>query len=54
MTPAKYDEGTLATSHNVATEERGYYITGLHYCYYCLLWFRIISSIISCIVSYLA
>ena len=25
ITPAKYDEGTIATNHNAATRERGYY-----------------------------
>ena len=25
ITPAKYDEGTLATNHNAATGERGYH-----------------------------
>ena len=32
ITPARYDEGTIATNHNTATGERGYHnITQCHW-----------------------
>ena len=31
ITPARYDEGKLATNHNTATEERGYNNTSVGY-----------------------